>query len=138
MITDYDGVVVFDAEGDKIGHVERTYVDKLGQSTFVELKMGTLFAKHRLVPLDGVQPENDGLRIPLSKEEVEDSPDVSDIGDGVDDGVLGRVEAYYSGVGSAEPDDESAARANQPPDTDTDKDGVSLGDHKDQGLYAGS
>src|SRR5438270_3422620 len=95
---DYDGADIFDAEGNKIGHVERTYVDSSRTPTYAEVKMGTLFAKHRLVPLQNAEPQKDGLHLPLSKVEIENSPDVSGLGDGINADTLSKVDAYYTGV----------------------------------------
>ena len=96
MVQDYDGTAVIDAAGDKIGTVERSYVDDTGAVRMVSIKMGILRAKHRLVPVDEVQPEEDTLRIPYTKQVVEDSPDV-DADDTLEGETLERVRAYYAG-----------------------------------------
>lgn len=135
MMQDYDGAAVFDAEGNKIGHVERTYVDSSRTPTYAEVKMGALFAKHRLVPLQNADSQDDGLHLPLSKSIIENSPDVSGLGDGVDADTLSRVDAYYgSGVGATGEADASGADAegegdNLPQATTADEDqALSAGD----------
>jgi len=127
MITDYDGAAVFDADGNKIGTVERTYVDDSRTSQFVEVKMGSLFHKHRLVPLDEAQTEKDGLHVPLSRVDIERSPDVSDLGDGIDAGMLSLVRAYYSGDAGAAPTAEQAAGSSGDGEED-DTESPSIGD----------
>jgi hypothetical protein len=96
MITDYDGAAVIDADGTKLGHVERTYIDDSRTSRCVAVKMGTLFAKHRLVPLDGSKEERDGLHVPYSQAEIEASPDISEVGDAISADVLDQVQSYYA------------------------------------------
>ena len=96
MVQDYDGAAVIDATGEKIGTVERSYVDDSGAVRVVRLKIGMLRAKHRLMPVDEVQPEEDTLRVPYTKQVVEDSPDV-DVDDDLDGETLERVRAYYGG-----------------------------------------
>ena len=94
MVQDYDGTAVVDAAGEKIGTVERSYVDDTGAVRVVSIKMGRLRAKHRLVPVDDVRPEEDALRIPYTKQVVEDSPDVG-VDDALEGETLEKVRAYY-------------------------------------------
>ena len=104
MVQDYDGTAVVDATGEKIGTVERSYVDDSGAVRVVRLKIGMLRAKHRLVPVDEVQPEEDTLRVPYTKQVVEESPDV-DVDDDLEGETLERVRAYYSGMQGRVPND---------------------------------
>ena len=96
MVQDYDGTAVVDATGEKIGTVERSYVDDAGAVRVVSIKIGRLRAKHRLVPVDDLRPEEDALRVPYSKQVVEESPDV-DVDDALEGETLERVRAYYAG-----------------------------------------
>ena len=70
-LQDYDGADLLSGDGDKIGTVERSYVDGTGFARFVEVKIGTLLAKHRLVPTDNAQRLDAGLQVPFSKAVVE-------------------------------------------------------------------
>jgi uncharacterized protein YrrD len=93
---DYDGARVLDADGNAVGTVDRTYIDDRGRAQMVAVKMGSLFAKHRLVPVDQAQVTGDGLQVPYIKDVIEESPDVSS-GDTVEGDVLDRVRSYYGG-----------------------------------------
>lgn len=97
MIEDYDGADLIDATDERIGKVERSYVDDTGAVRFVEVKMGGLRAKHRLVPMDQAQRTNDGLKVPFSKDVVEASPDASSAGDELEGETLDVARMYYAG-----------------------------------------
>ena len=71
---DYDGAQVLDADGNAVGTVDRTYVDDGGTAQMVDVKIGNLFAKHRLVPVDQAQATDDGLQVPYIKDGIEESP----------------------------------------------------------------
>lgn len=94
MIQDYNGATVVDAAGDKIGTVERSYVDDGGAVQMVSVKLGKLFAKHRLVPTDGLHPDGGTLRIPYPKRLVEAAPEV-DADDDVAGDAADRVRLHY-------------------------------------------
>ncbi|MBV9282642.1 MAG: DUF2382 domain-containing protein [Chloroflexi bacterium] len=96
MIEDYDGADLVDAGNGRIGKVERSYVDDTGRVRFVEVKMGGLRAKHRLVPTDQVERSGDALKVPFEKEIVEKSPDASSAGDTLEGDTLDEVRAYYA------------------------------------------
>lgn len=97
MIEDFDGADVIDASGEKIGTVERSYVDDQGSIQLVEVKMGGFLAKHRLVPLDAVGRTDQGLTVPYARDVVEGSPDASSAGDTLEGALLDEVRAYYAG-----------------------------------------
>jgi uncharacterized protein YrrD len=98
---DYDGAHVVDAEGEDIGTVERTYADGSGNVQFVEVKLGGLFAKHRMVPAEDAELRNRRLHVPYDKGVILSSPDVSDIRDTLDGDVLASVRDYYDGAPTA-------------------------------------
>lgn len=93
---DYDGAHVIDGTGEAIGTVERTYADDSGGVQFVEVKIGTLLAKHRMVPAGEADLQNDGLHVPYDKGVILSSPDVSDVKHVLDGDVLGSVRDYYA------------------------------------------
>ena len=96
MVQDYNGSAVVDATGEEIGTVERSYLDDAGTVRVVRVKLGKLFAKHRLVPVDAARRETDRLSIPYTKQMVEDAPDV-DADDTLESEGWERVRAYYAG-----------------------------------------
>ena len=117
MIEDYNGTAVVDAAGETVGTVERSYVDEDGAVQMVSVKLGRLFAKHRLVPVDGLRPQDDTLRIPYPKRLVEEAPEV-DADDDVTGDALARVRLHYAtlrdvpSVGS-DADEEARPQATQ-------------------------
>jgi len=96
MIEDYDGATVLDTAGEKIGTVERSYMDDRGMTRFVEVKMGGFRAKHRLVPMDQLERTDDGIKVPYGKDVVVASPDASPAGDTLEGEMLDEVRAYYA------------------------------------------
>ncbi len=101
MIQDYDGASVIDAAGHEIGPVERSYVDDRGVVRFVEVKIGRLLAKHRLVPVQGADKMTAGLKVAYTKKVIEDSPDASSMEDILTGDTLERMRRYYAGVSAA-------------------------------------
>ena len=95
MLEDYDGSEVVDKDGEKIGTVERSYVDDGGKIRFVEVKLRGLRTRHHLVPVDDVERTDAGLTLPFSKSVVEESPDASSEHDTLGESILGDVRAYY-------------------------------------------
>jgi hypothetical protein len=98
MIQDYDGAGVVDPAGNAIGTVERTYNDTQGVARFVEVKIGTLFAKHRLVPVDQASFADGTLTVPFTRGLVEDSPDAGPAGDVLDGNLMQSAGDYYDGL----------------------------------------
>jgi len=99
---DYDGAQVIDAGGDHIGTVDRTYVDNNEIPRIIEVKMGGLLPKHRLIPIDQAEMTHDGLRVPYVKDMIEESPHISR-SDSLAGDTLERVRSYYaSGDGIVE------------------------------------
>jgi uncharacterized protein YrrD len=96
MIEDYDGLDVIDTEGEKIGTTERTYDDSYGRPHLIEVKMGAILRKHRLVPVADAQRVQDGLRVPYTKSTVENSPDASDVDTSLSGELLEAVRSYYA------------------------------------------
>ena len=73
------GTEVVDQDGEKIGAVEDVYyVEGSDQAEWIGIGTGLFGLKRRVVPVDGAQLEDGALRVPYSKEQVKDSPDVDD------------------------------------------------------------
>jgi hypothetical protein len=92
---DFDGANVVDSNGDTVGSVERTYDDGGGIARLVEVKIGALFSKHRLVPLDGAETTDKGIQVPYDKHMIEGSPDAGSAADTLEGSFLDSVMAYY-------------------------------------------
>lgn len=97
MVQDYNGATVVDTAGERIGTIERSYVDDTGTVRMVEVKIGRLRTKHRLVPVDDARPANDEVKVPYTKQMIEDSPDAG-ADDTLEGETLERVRAYYGGA----------------------------------------
>jgi hypothetical protein len=95
MIEDYNGATVVDAAGERIGTVARSYVNDDGMVQVISVKLGTLFAKHRLVPVDGLHPTDGALRLPYPKALIEDVPAV-DADDALAGEALAQVRRHYA------------------------------------------
>jgi len=109
---DYDGAQVIDASGEHIGTVDRTYVDKNEIPRLIEVKMGGLLPKHRLVPVDQAETSDQGLRVPYVKDMIEESPHIGRR-DSLDGDTLERIRSYYAGgdgIEDAAPDEAPASR----------------------------
>lgn len=101
MIQDYDGASVIDVAGHEIGTVERSFVDDRGAVRIVEVKIGRLLAKHRLVPVQDADETAAGLKVAYTKQVIEDSPDASSMEDTLTGVTLERVRSYYAGVSAS-------------------------------------
>jgi len=96
MIQDYDGAEVVDACGERIGTVERSYVDDSETARFVAVTIGAFLPKHRLIPLDGAQNSSGTLTVPYTKDRIVQSPDASSVSDTLEGELLEQVQAYYA------------------------------------------
>lgn len=76
QLTAMRGADVYSAEGEKIGSVEEVLVDEqTGQPEWIGLGTGLFGTKRVLVPVQGAEPSDDGLRVPYSKDQVKNTPD---------------------------------------------------------------
>jgi uncharacterized protein (TIGR02271 family) len=74
----WEGMDVYDNQGDKIGTVEDFYVDEQTRKPeWLQVKKG-FFRGDKLIPITGVHRSQDGLMVPYTKDQVNDSPDISD------------------------------------------------------------
>jgi len=130
---DYDGTDVADAAGERIGTVERSYVDDQGKVQFVEVKLRGLRAKHRLIPMDIIDRTDNALTVSFARGVVEESPDASSARDTLEEGTLDQIRAYYEsqrrGLGPAVAD--AAAIPVSESETDTTSGSASSGQGKE-------
>lgn len=99
---DFDGADVVDVTGNKIGTVSRTYDDENGTAQLIEVRIGTLFAKHRLIPLDTAEVTAGGsIQVPYDQGTIEGSPDSESAGDMLQEALLERVRDYYDAQSAA-------------------------------------
>ncbi|OZM71114.1 photosystem reaction center subunit H [Amycolatopsis antarctica] len=75
-ISDWCGLTVVDADGDKIGEMDSIYFDTASdRPAFATVKIG-IIGRHRLVfvPLDGATVSPKQVRVPVGKSQAKDSP----------------------------------------------------------------
>ena len=71
------GSTGYSSEGDKLGSVEEIFVDQdTGEPEWIGVGTGMLGTKRVLVPVVGAERSDDGFRVPYSKEQVKETPDV--------------------------------------------------------------
>src|SRR5207248_8228116 len=100
------------APGERIGSVERSYVDDSGIVRFVEVMIGAFFAKHRLIPLAGAQFTAGRLVVPYKIGRIMESPDASSASDILEAELLEQVQAYYA-LGRESTDGETAGSSEE-------------------------
>src|SRR3954463_15568384 len=71
------GKDVYDQSGDKIGSASEVYLDdESGQPEWVTVKTGLFGTKESFVPIRDADLTDDGLRVPVSKDQVKGAPKV--------------------------------------------------------------
>lgn len=77
-VADWRGKQIFDRDGDKIGKLEDVYVDTdTDEPVFGTVKEGFIVGRHlTFVPLVGAVASPDGLQVTVSKEQVQDAPNL--------------------------------------------------------------
>jgi sporulation protein YlmC with PRC-barrel domain len=81
-LAEWHGKDLVDRDGHKIGKLEDVYVDvETDEPMFGTVKEG-LFARHlTFVPLRGVTIGPDNLQVPVSRDQVQDAPNIDMHGD---------------------------------------------------------
>jgi sporulation protein YlmC with PRC-barrel domain len=75
-ITDVRGKDVIAADGEKIGSVRDVfYDDTSGDPEWISLGTGFLGMKERLVPVETLTLEGERLKVPFTKDKVQNEPD---------------------------------------------------------------
>jgi uncharacterized protein (TIGR02271 family) len=88
------GAPVYDASGDQIGKVEEVFADVDSQRPeWIGLGTGFFGTKRVLVPVEGAQPQDDGLAVPYDKDHVKGAPDIDE--DHIGPETERELYAYY-------------------------------------------
>src|SRR5437868_2552784 len=95
MTVDYSGATLLDSDGEKVGTIERSYEDESGTPRFLDVRLGSIVRTHRLVPADQAEQLPEGVRVPYTKDTIEESP-AGSWGDTLEGEDLTRVRGYYS------------------------------------------
>lgn len=76
------GTTAYADDGDKIGEVDTVYVDDDSKEPkFVLVNTGLFGMRSSFVPLEGASLDGDALRLPYSKDKVQDAPNMEADGD---------------------------------------------------------
>jgi uncharacterized protein (TIGR02271 family) len=71
------GQDVYDQSGEKIGSAAEVYLDdETGQPEWVTVRTGLFGTKESFVPIRDADLTDDGVRVPVSKEQVKDAPKI--------------------------------------------------------------
>src|SRR5215213_1209913 len=71
------GQDVYDESGDKIGSASEVYLDdETGQPEWVTVRTGMFGTKESFVPIRNADLTDDGVRVPVSKDQVKDAPKI--------------------------------------------------------------
>jgi uncharacterized protein (TIGR02271 family) len=71
------GQDVYDASGQKIGSASEVYLDdESGQPEWVTVRTGLFGTKESFVPIRDADLTDDGVRVPVSKDQVKDAPKI--------------------------------------------------------------
>ena len=81
-MADWQGKQLVDREGDKIGKLEDVYVDvETDEPMFGTVKEGLIGRHLTFVPLGGTTIGPDDLQVTVSKDQVQDAPDIATEGE---------------------------------------------------------
>jgi hypothetical protein len=95
---DLTGATLYDVGGNDIGKIEEIYKDDNGTPRYARIKIGTLLAKHRLVPIDAAQSTSDRITVPYSKDAIESAPDLPADVNPLSGMVAEDLRGYYAGT----------------------------------------
>jgi sporulation protein YlmC with PRC-barrel domain len=74
---EWQGKMLFDSDGEKIGKLQDVYVDvETDEPQFATVKEGFIGRHLTFVPLGGTNISPDGLKVPVTKEQVRSAPNI--------------------------------------------------------------
>jgi sporulation protein YlmC with PRC-barrel domain len=75
--TEWQGKMLFDSDGEKIGKLQEVYVDvENDEPQFATVKEGFIGRHLTFVPLGGTKVSPDGLQVAVTKEQVRSAPNI--------------------------------------------------------------
>ncbi len=76
-VAEWNGKMIVDANGEKIGKLQDVYVDvETDEPQFATVKEGFIDRHLTFVPLRGIQVGPDDLQVTVTKEQVRSAPDI--------------------------------------------------------------
>lgn len=107
------GATAVDADGSKIGKVGQIYLnDGTGEPEWVTVSTGLFGTRESFAPLHGARTGDGELRLAVTKQQVNDAPNV-DAGDRLEDVALDTLYEYYSGYVSGPATDDAMTRSEE-------------------------
>ncbi len=78
--TDLTDATVFDQDGEKVGSVGEVFSDESGNPAYVTVRTGWFGLRESTVPLEGAQIGGGEVRVPFTKRQIKDAPNVDSAG----------------------------------------------------------
>lgn len=101
MAEDFEGCDLIDNTGEKVGAIDRSYVDDSGTPRFLAVSTGTLLHKHHLVPAESAETIDGAVRVPYTQDAIVESPTM-DPGDTLEGDALQEIRQYYRSLDEAD------------------------------------
>jgi sporulation protein YlmC with PRC-barrel domain len=109
-VADWQGKVLLDANGEKIGKLEDVYVDvETDAPQFATVKEGFIGRHLTFVPLGGITVGPDELRVAVTRDQVQDAPNIELKGDELSQADESALYHHYE-LNYTPPDIESGRR----------------------------
>jgi sporulation protein YlmC with PRC-barrel domain len=109
-VADWQGKVLLDVNGEKIGRLEDVYVDvETDVPQFATVKEGFIGRHLTFVPLGGITVGPDELRVAVTRDQVQDAPNIELKGDELSQADESALYHHYE-LNYTPPDIESGRR----------------------------
>src|SRR4051812_36207302 len=96
------GATAYDQEGDKLGKIGQIFLDdQSGRPEFITVNTGLFGTSESFVPVADATVEGDSVRVPFTKDQVKNAPNVDVDGGHLDESEADRLYDYY-GMGQAQ------------------------------------
>jgi uncharacterized protein (TIGR02271 family) len=96
------GATAYDQDGAKLGKIGQVYLDDAsGRPEFITVNTGLFGTNESFVPVTEATLEEDSLRVPFSKDQVKDAPNVDVDGGHLDESEEARLYEYYGMASSS-------------------------------------
>ena len=107
---EWRGEMLFDRGGEKIGKLQEVYVDVENDAPqFATVKEGFISRHLTFVPLGGLTVGPDGLRVPVTRDQIKAAPNIEQHGDELSQADESALYHHYE-LNYTPPDSESGRR----------------------------
>jgi PRC-barrel domain len=126
-VADWQGKMLIDRYGEKIGTLKDVYVDiETDEPQFGTVEEGVIVRHLTFVPLGGIKVDPDGLQVAVSREQVQGAPNIEQHSEGLSQADESSLYHHYelnytapnteSGRRLVVADASSPSHSNHPPD----------------------